>query len=119
MVYVDEAIWEWRGKLWCHLVADSLDELHEFAAHLGLRFSWFQGASRFPHYDLSANKRLQAIKLGAQAITARTAVLYARRVRAGIVHSHQAQADLFTGDMDASPVPQRPKCTVEESGLCF
>jgi hypothetical protein len=21
--YVDEAIWEWRGRRWCHLTADS------------------------------------------------------------------------------------------------
>ena len=34
--YVDEAIWEWRGRRWCHLTADSQDELHELAARLGL-----------------------------------------------------------------------------------
>ena len=41
-VYVDEPIWEWRGRSWCHLVADDGDELHRFAAQLGLRRRWFQ-----------------------------------------------------------------------------
>lgn len=36
-VYVDSEEILWRGKLWCPLVADSLDELHAFAAKLGLR----------------------------------------------------------------------------------
>lgn len=26
-VYVDDAVWPWRGQLWCHLLADSLDEI--------------------------------------------------------------------------------------------
>lgn len=94
MVYVDEAVWEWRGQLWCHLLADSIDELHEFAGRLGLRRTWFQGSSRFPHYDLTANKRLQAIRLGAQAVDARTAVMRARALRDGAVASHPVQAEL-------------------------
>jgi hypothetical protein len=36
-VYVDNMQIEWRGKKWCHLVADSIDELHVFAKNLGLR----------------------------------------------------------------------------------
>ena len=43
-VYVDSEEILWHGKLWCHLVADSLDELHTFAARLGLRRSWFQAS---------------------------------------------------------------------------
>ena len=35
-VYVDEAIWHWKGRRWCHLMADDLDELHRFAARLGI-----------------------------------------------------------------------------------
>jgi len=94
MVYVDEATWEWRGQFWCHLLADSIDELHEFAARLGLRRSWFQGSSRFPHYDLTVNKRLLAIRLGAQAVDARTAVVRARTLRAGVAASHPVQTEL-------------------------
>ena len=35
-VYVDNLRIPWRGKEWCHLLADSLDELHSFAEKLGL-----------------------------------------------------------------------------------
>jgi Protein of unknown function (DUF4031) len=31
-VYVDDAIWNWQGLRWCHLLADDADELHRFAA---------------------------------------------------------------------------------------
>lgn len=94
MVYVDDATWPWRGQLWCHLLADSNDELHEFAARLGLRRSWFQGVSRFPHYDLTANKRAQAIRLGAQAMDVRAAVMRARSVRASTAASLPLQFEL-------------------------
>ena len=35
-VYVDDAFWPWQGLKWCHLLADDLDELHRFAASLGI-----------------------------------------------------------------------------------
>lgn len=63
-VYVDSEEIPWRGKLWCHLVADSLDELHDFAAQLGLRRSWFQSRN-YPHYDVTVSVRQRALRLGA------------------------------------------------------
>jgi len=78
-VYVDPAIHPWRGKKWCHLTADSLAELHLFAARLRLKRSWFQDHRFMPHYDLTENKRSQAIELGAEPITATES---GRRVRA-------------------------------------
>ena len=69
-VYVDDmmpctpnANWRWSKS--CHLIADSLDELHEFAKQIGMRRSWFQNDSRLPHYDLTENRRRMAVKLGA------------------------------------------------------
>jgi hypothetical protein len=49
--YVDKPEWEWRGKMWAHLLADSLDELHAFAGKLGLQRAWFQAPpqTRYPH----------------------------------------------------------------------
>ena len=35
-VYVDDAVTLWRGRRWAHLMADSLEELHAFAARLGI-----------------------------------------------------------------------------------
>lgn len=68
-IYVDQAIHPWRGKKWCHLIADDLDELHNFAAKLGLKREWFQNHKIQPHYDITASKRVEAIELGATSIT--------------------------------------------------
>jgi hypothetical protein len=53
-----------NDHLWCHLVADSEEELHAFASRLGMKRTWFQG----DHYDLTPKKRAIALSLGAQGI---------------------------------------------------
>jgi uncharacterized protein DUF4031 len=66
---------------WSHLFADTQDELHEFAARLGLRRSYFQpgkprgdgSPSPHWHYDVTAGKRQQALRLGAQPVAWRDA----------------------------------------------
>lgn len=46
---IDTPRWEWRGHLWAHLISDeSLDELHEAARGLGLRWLSFGR----DHYDV-------------------------------------------------------------------
>ena len=55
--------WPWRTS--CHLYADELIELHEFAERLGLKRAWFQNRRWFPHYDLTGGKRRQAVAAGA------------------------------------------------------
>lgn len=72
-VYVDDMRMAARvGRLtarWSHLVADSDDELHAFAAQLGLRRSWAQYEGTWKsHYDVTESKRRQAIRLGARPI---------------------------------------------------
>jgi len=64
-IYVDNARIKWRGKEWCHLVADTLDELHDFAKLLGLKRSWYQQSASYPHYDITVSIRQKAIQLGA------------------------------------------------------
>lgn len=50
----------------CHLTADSLDELLEFGKKLGLKAEWLQESNNgTKHFDIVANKRRLAIKLGA------------------------------------------------------
>ncbi len=58
---------KWVVNWSCHLFSDdnNLDELHEFAAKIGLKRSWFQDDGRLPHYDLTAGKRQFAVKEGA------------------------------------------------------
>ncbi len=70
-IIVDEATWPWRGRRWAHLASDaSLEELHAFAAGLGLRREWFQG----DHYDVPAAVRDEAIARGAVTVSSRELV---------------------------------------------
>jgi hypothetical protein len=70
-ILVDAPMWPHRGQLWAHLVSDtSYDELHEFAAALGIPRRGFQG----DHYDVPAELRAQALMLGAEAVDGRELV---------------------------------------------
>lgn len=69
---------------WCHMVSDvGFDELHAFAAQLGIPRHRFQG----DHYDLPPHLRRQAVALGAcevgtRELTRRMAGPRGERVRA-------------------------------------
>lgn len=66
MVYVDMLInYGWKLGPSCHMIADTEIELHELAAKIGLKRSWFQTDSILNHYDLTGNKRKLAIANGA------------------------------------------------------
>jgi Protein of unknown function (DUF4031) len=89
-VYVDD--WRQRARLgpvddrWSHLVADTDEELHRFAAQLGMERRWFQSNLRRPHqshYDVPERLRPQALELGAVPITWRQVGAMMRRRRAG------------------------------------
>ncbi|MEI2453617.1 DUF4031 domain-containing protein [Lysobacter firmicutimachus] len=68
-VYVDDAVWPWRGERWAHLMADTLDELHAFAQRLGKPRVSFQNKASGCHYDVNAQMRERALALGAVAIS--------------------------------------------------
>jgi hypothetical protein len=56
----------WAVKHWCHMVSDTgFDELHAFAAVLGIPRERFQR----DHYDLPPRLRERALARGAQAVT--------------------------------------------------
>lgn len=80
-VYVDD----WRqparvGRIsarWSHMFVhpdDDIAELHELAARIGMKRSWFQ-AKGWPrdHYDVTDFKRADAIRAGAVPVTWREA----------------------------------------------
>ncbi len=79
-VYVDFARIPFRDMEMCHMVADSLDELHAMAGEIGMLQIWFQAKS-FPHYDLSQPRRRAAVDLGAVQVDRRELVLVMRRWR--------------------------------------
>jgi len=79
-IYVDDSRLSWRGRSWCHLVADSVAELHAFAAQLGLRQEWFQYRTMYPHYDVTVSVQRRALALGAQVGDKKTIVACAKRL---------------------------------------
>jgi len=82
-VYVDEAIWRWAGHRWCHLLADSEEELHRFAASIGIHRLLYQGPPRTsaPHYDITGLERARALRFGAIACDRSQIVAVFRRVK--------------------------------------
>lgn len=88
-VYVDNLrqVPRLEGKHWpygesCHLVADTEEELHDFAAKkVGLNMLWFQKRDVLSHYDLSKNMRGRAVKNGAIEITDKQLVAMMRKER--------------------------------------
>ena len=67
----------WGYDTACHLMADGDEELETFARRLKCRRSWRHG----DHYDLTRNKREQAVRLGAIEVTDRQLVELRRASR--------------------------------------
>jgi hypothetical protein len=80
-VYVDNLRdYGWRHGPSCHLIADSVDELLEFAVGMGLKREWFQAKST-PHFDLTAEGRKLAVEHGAIELNQRQLVAKIRELR--------------------------------------
>lgn len=92
-IYVDNEQIAWRGKTWCHLVADSLEELHAFALELGLRRAWFQDQASYPHYDVTVSVRERALAMGALHGDRRTIVGCAKALKVQLTAVRSANAD--------------------------
>ena len=80
-VYVDRASRPLGRMVMCHMVADTLAELHTEAAALGCRKEWFQDG-RHPHYDLPQFRRRHAVQRGAVQVTSEALVQICRLRRA-------------------------------------
>ena len=83
-IYVDDAIWDWHGRKWCHLLADDIDELHRFANAISLHRISYQGPPKTnnPHYDITGFERSRAIARGAVTCDRSGIVMVLRRLRA-------------------------------------
>lgn len=77
-VYVDDMKAPYGRMIMCHMVADTLEELHEMADRIGLSRNWFQSKPNHPHNDISKGKRKMAIGFGAKEITQKDLVLLQR-----------------------------------------
>ncbi len=75
-VLIDEARWWHHGRRWAHLVSDeSLEELHAFAARVGIPRRGFHG----DHYDVPEEHHAEVVAQGAVPTSSRELV---RRLRA-------------------------------------
>lgn len=96
MIYVDDADVSKYGRGWFHLTADSLGELHAFAARIGLPTRAFHRGARHPHYDITADQRQNALRSGARPVSPREVVRISRQVivPAPVVASSPSDAQL-------------------------
>jgi hypothetical protein len=78
-VLIDPPLVAWRGRMWSHLASDtSYDELHAFAAALGVPERGFDG----DHYDVPAELYQRAVAAG--AVPVRSRELVRRLLEAGL-----------------------------------
>jgi hypothetical protein len=75
--------------------ADDVEELHEMATRLGLKYVWFQTEARtgLDHYDLVPSKRKDALKYG--AIKADLAEWM--QLQRGLLKEHELKEDSLLG----------------------
>lgn len=72
---IDTPIWPWRGQLWAHMISDtSLEELHDAARTVGLRYLSFGR----DHYDVPQSLWSQACEV-AEHVDSREIVRSLRR----------------------------------------
>ncbi len=71
------------GKQSCHLMIEGgdVEELHAFAAKIGMKRSWFHDSKGAPHYDLTPSRREAALRSGAVFVPAREQAMARRAAR--------------------------------------
>jgi len=80
-VYIDQLKqYDGKRKHYAHLMADSTEELHKFAAMIDVKRCWFHK----DHYDLSQDKFDDAVLSGAIVVTSRELVQLRKDRRAKI-----------------------------------
>jgi hypothetical protein len=78
MVYIDDAfVPDGKGRTFCHLMADSSQELEAFARRLGIPQAWKHN----DHYDIVAAKRQWVIRNGARPVKPEALVEIRRKLR--------------------------------------
>jgi hypothetical protein len=84
-VYVDDMNAPYGRMKMCHLIADSVEELHAMADTIGVARKWYQAPPKHSsHYDIALSKKELALAAGAIPITWRQAgAMNARRRATG------------------------------------
>ena len=70
-IYIDLPNWPGHGHFWSHMISDqSYEELHEFAARIGIPRRGFER----DHYDVIAGRYALALAAGAHPVPSREIV---------------------------------------------
>lgn len=82
-VYVDDMRARFGRLIMCHMIADTDEELHAMADHIGVARRWWQSPEKTSgsHYDIALSKRSLAVKAGAVEISMRTLAMMNMRRR--------------------------------------
>lgn len=85
MIYVDDPKHARKGvkrprKLYAHMVADSIEELHQFARDLNIKKHFFHRHKGCLHYDINSVQYLKARCLKAKHVTTRELLQIGKRV---------------------------------------
>jgi hypothetical protein len=94
----------------CHLLADTREELHELADRLGMQRRFFQDHPWRWHYDLPSHLRAQAVQRGVTELTTRQVAELLRKRRAALAATAApAQASRVTSTTtSSSAAPDEP-----------
>lgn len=78
MIYIDKPEWSKHGgksrKKYSHMIADSLTELHDFAAKIKVKRHFFHASSRIKHYDIAEEMFQVVLDNGAMEVDTREIV---------------------------------------------
>lgn len=80
-VYVDRAKVPFKGKQWCHMMADTLEELHDFAKIVGIDPRLFHRSASYPHYDITLEMRILVIAYGAIDADRKTIIMCGKKLK--------------------------------------
>lgn len=83
-VYIDPAVFKKPNgrKNYAHMVADSVDELHKFAATIGVKVHFFHRDKDHAHYDITEEQHAKAIEAGAKLVTSKELLRKAKQMNA-------------------------------------
>ena len=80
-IYVDFMQIEFKGYKWCHMLADTLQELHDFAALIEVDKRLFHQNASYPHYDVTVQMLETALKYGATAADRKKIIECAKKLK--------------------------------------
>lgn len=98
-IYVDSSKVYFKGKYWCHMMADSLDELHSFCQSNGIAKIWFHENASYPHYDITTDIRNIVIRKGAVMVSRQEIINFGKLLKKELDSSSLKQYSNKQGEL--------------------